>query len=190
MKALIFIINGAIVLFIGVELILIVLGRISADQLLVSSGVSGIVIVVSLKLLKDAMLRLYGLTEHKRKAIQKELDILEAIDFHIKLKVGLQKFLSGNHDDKLNTDAICHDDQCALGKWINQSGRSETEDNEGFRMLRAKHSRFHNVAGKIVNKARENQLPDAQAMMSDEFKYASHDLMLALTELNKLVMSK
>src|SRR5574340_636070 len=89
MKNLSFIINLAIVLGISVELVLILFGKLSADQLLISSGLSGLVILISLKLLKDALTKLFSLTESQKEVIKNEINVMDEIDAHIAWKVGL-----------------------------------------------------------------------------------------------------
>lgn len=50
------IINGVVILAIGTELIAILLGVVTADQLLVTSTISGLLTLLSFKLSKDALL--------------------------------------------------------------------------------------------------------------------------------------
>ena len=49
------IINGIVVAVIGTELVAISLGIVSADQLLVTSTISGLLTLLSFKLSKDAL---------------------------------------------------------------------------------------------------------------------------------------
>ena len=115
MKNLSFIINLAIVFGISVELVLILFGKLSADQLLISSGLSGLLILVSVKLLKDALTNLFGLTESQKEVIKNEINVMDEIDAHITWKVGLQNYLDGKSKAEFNLDQIMSDNQSSAG---------------------------------------------------------------------------
>lgn len=52
------IVNVAVICFIFAELIAVLLGKVTADQLLVGSMLSGVLTVISFKLSKEALLHL------------------------------------------------------------------------------------------------------------------------------------
>ena len=54
------IVNATVVCIIGAELVATALGKTSADQLLVSSILSGVLTLLSFKLSKEALLHLNG----------------------------------------------------------------------------------------------------------------------------------
>lgn len=107
MKKLSFIINIVIVFGISVELVLILLGKLSADQLLISSAVSGLVILVSVKLLKDALIKLFGLTDEQREVLKNEINVMDEINAHIAWKLNLRNVLEEKSRGTCNLNKLC-----------------------------------------------------------------------------------
>jgi hypothetical protein len=188
MKIVASIINGIIILLIGAELALIAVGRVNANQLLVSSVISGLFVITSMALLKESLFQLYGLTPAKKEVIKNEINIMDEIDSHIRWKVRLQKYLGGSSGETLDPEVICRDDRCTLGQWIHGPARNHFNDSDGYKLLRAKHAKFHAVAGEVVKKAQHNEKAAAQRMMENEYRYVSHELVMALAEFNKLIV--
>ena len=178
-------INLLVVVGIGVELVLIVLGKLSADQLLISSALSGLVILVSFKLLKDALHNLYTLPDSDKEGVKDEINIMEEIDEHIAWKIRLQNYLDGNADARIELNEIMHDDQCGLGKWLHGPAQKRFgANNEGIKLLTAQHARLHAAAGFIVRNIEGNDLATARKIMNSEFRKAFHQVMSTLSILN------
>ncbi len=191
MKKLPFIINLAIVLGIGIELVLILLGKLSADQLLISSGLSGLLIVVSIKLLKDALEKLFGLTETQKEVVKNEINVMDEIDAHIAWKVGLQNYLDGKSKGEFSLDQIMSHDQCHLGKWLDGPALSYFGvNNKGIQALTEQHSRLHTAAGFVVKNIQENKPAAAKKIMDGEVRKAFHELMTTLNVLNSVLNKK
>ncbi len=191
MKNLSLIINLAIVLGISIELVLILFGKLSADQLLISSGLSGLLIVVSLKLLNDALVRLFGLTETQKEVIKNEINVMDEIDAHIAWKVGLQNYLDGKSKGEFDLDQLMSDDQCHLGKWLHGPAQSYFgTNNKGIQSLTKQHFRAHLTAGFVVKNIQENNLATAKKIMDGEMRVAFHDLMRTLNILNSVLTRK
>ncbi|MDD5472353.1 MAG: CZB domain-containing protein [Sideroxydans sp.] len=191
MKKLSLAINLFIVFGISVELVLIMLGKLSADQLLISSGISGLVILVSVKLLKDTLMKLYGLSDSQKEEIKNELNVMEEIEAHIAWKLALQKYLDGKSKSDIRLDQIMRDDQCHLGKWLHGPALSYFgANNQGIEALTEQHSRLHTAAGFVVKNIQENNLPAAKRIMDGEVRKAFHELMTTLNVLNKVLIMK
>ncbi len=47
-----------------------------------------------------------------------DLDFMGAIEAHIRWKVRLESYISGEGREQLDPDVVGKDNQCALGKWI------------------------------------------------------------------------
>ena len=62
-----------------------------------------------------------ALTEASRPVTDFDFD--KAIEAHRQWKVRLRKAISGR--DTLDSDTICRDDQCPLGKWIHGPGGAQ-----------------------------------------------------------------
>ncbi|MEW5904972.1 MAG: CZB domain-containing protein [Pseudomonadota bacterium] len=184
-----FLINLVVVIGIGIELILIIFGKLSADQLLISSGLSGLVILISFKFLKDALLNLYKLPDSHRAGVQDEINIMDEINAHIAWKIRLQKYLEGDANARIEVDQVMRDDQCELGKWLHGPALQHFgASNTGIKMLTAQHERLHMAAGFVVRNIENNDLAAAKKIMNGEFKKAFHEVMQTLNALNSALM--
>lgn len=190
LRSIAYFINTAVISLIGFELLLTLTGRINADQLLLSSILSGLSVVISFKLLKKTLIHLYGLTETKRSQIKSEIDILAAINSHIQLKKQLQEYINGKSDEGFDAAHLCRDDQCDLGKWVHSQAREHFSENEKYQNLCSKHARFHSITSDVIRMVHENDRPAAMQLLHDEHKRASRELFMALSELNRLVEDK
>ena len=123
--------------------------------------------------------------EKIRESIRSEIDIVECVDAHMKWKGRLQSYLEGTSKEQLDPAVICHDDQCALGKWIHGPALNNFQGDEGFHKLRADHASFHVVAAAVVKKVQENDGARADALLKYEYARASREVIQDLTELNK-----
>ncbi len=123
-------------------------------------------------------------TDSQKAQIRQELNLLEAIHAHVQWKVRLQDYLNGRSSEELEAAVICRDDQCTLGKWIHGPALKHFEGDATFHQLRADHAEFHLVAGDVVNHVQANERAEAEALMDNEYKYASRRVVQALTELN------
>ncbi len=191
MKKLSFIINVVIVFGISVELVLILFGKLGADQLLISSAVSGLVILVSVKLLQDTLIKLFGLTENQKEVIKNEINIMDEIEAHVAWKLALQNYLDGKLKGEMSLDQIMRDDQCSLGKWLNGPAQAYfCANNKGIEALREQHSHLHTAAGFVVKKIRENDLDAAKKIMDGELRRTFHEVMRTLNVLNTVLTTK
>lgn len=125
--------------------------------------------------------------EEKKALIRSEIDLVKAVEAHINWKLRLQNYLDGKSAEKLDPMVICRDDQCELGKWIHGPATDHFHGVEAFNHLRADHAQFHYVAGNVIKHAQDNNRPAAEALMGSEYSHVSHKVVMALTELNKLV---
>lgn len=188
MKKLSFIINVVIVFGISVELVLILFGKLSADQLLISSAVSGLVILVSVKLLKDALIKLFGLTDDQKEVLKNEINVMDEIEAHIAWKLSLQNYLDGKSQGGIGLDQIMRDDLCDLGKWLHGPAKTVFgPNNKGIQMLTEQHSRLHTAAGFVVKNIQENNLAAAKQIMDGEVRIAFHEVMRTLNVLNTVL---
>lgn len=128
-----------------------------------------------------------GLTAAKKEIIKHEINIMDAINAHVKWKVRLQDYLNGASAETLDPMVICRDDQCVLGQWIHGPALKHFHEHEAFYTLRADHAQFHSIAGAVVKKVQENDRTGADALMEGEYAHASRKVVQALHELNKHV---
>lgn len=191
MNRLSFIINIIIVLGISIELVLILFGKLNADQLLISSAVSGLVILISVKLLKDALIKLFGLSDNQKEVISKEIDVMDEISAHIAWKLALQNYLDGKTKGDFRVELIMRDDLCGLGKWLHGPAKTYFgHGNKGIQMLTEQHARLHTAAGFVVKNIQEKNFAAAKKIMDSEVRIAFHQVMQTLNVLNTVLTTK
>lgn len=134
-------------------------------------------------------LGLSGLDAGKKAQIREEINLMDAIQAHVKWKVRLQECLDGKSQEKLDPMVVCRDDQCALGKWIHGPALKHFHEDETFHQLRADHAQFHYVAGSVVQHVHANNHAAAEVLIKGEYQQISHKVVMALTELNQHVNS-
>lgn len=120
-----------------------------------------------------------------KEQIREEINLMDAVQAHVKWKVRLQDYLNGTSTEKLDPMIICRDDQCVLGKWIHGPALKHFHEDATFHQLRADHAQFHFIAGNVVKHVQDNERAAAEALMDGDYKQASHKVVHALTELNR-----
>ena len=143
--------------------------------------------------LMSGMANFFGLSRKpeiqkiQKAQIREEINLMEAINAHIKWKIRLQDYLDGTSKEQLDPTVICRDDQCALGKWIHGPALKHFSEDATFAQLRVDHAQFHMVAGNVVSNMQSNKRNLAEELMDGEYRHASHKVIQALTELNQQV---
>jgi hypothetical protein len=123
------------------------------------------------------------------------LDFVNAITAHQKWKVRLLKYANADSTEKLEYNVVCRDDQCELGKWINDRGGKDYGHFPVFSQLKMLHAQFHLEAGAIIRMVDEGNLKQAQVQIR-QGNYARHSvkvqgllssLYVEITEVNGLL---
>lgn len=131
---------------------------------------------------------LFGLgSDSKKSKILKDIDVMDAINAHVRWKLRLEKYLNGTSDEQLDPKVICLDDQCSLGKWIHGPAQEQFREDEGYQTLRDDHARFHIIASEIVTKIQSNDKSTAEVILKGDYTIASRKVVHDLTELSKLL---
>lgn len=110
----------------------------------------------------------------------------DAIAAHIKWKVRLNQFIDGTGSEKLDSNVVCKDNLCDLGKWIYGEG-SKYKAMPSHKTLVERHAGFHRCAADVVKKVEGGDKTAAKAMLSGVFAAASKDTIGAIMELKKAV---
>lgn len=126
----------------------------------------------------------FRMAESQKAQIREEINLMDAVNAHVKWKARLQDYLNGTSQEKLDPMNICRDDQCVLGKWIHGEALKHFHQDTTFHQLRADHAQFHFIAGNVVKHVQANEPAQAEALMENEYKLASRKVVMALTELN------
>ena len=107
------------------------------------------------------------LTEAEKKSmVIGGLDFLDAITAHQRWKTRLAKYIGGTSDEKLDYRSVCRDNQCVLGKWINEQGNRDFGNAPTFNQLKLTHTQFHLSAGSIVRLLNEGKADLAKEALS------------------------
>ena len=132
---------------------------------------------------------LFGFKEAEKAKILGSIDVMEAINAHVRWKMRLENYLNGTSEEQLDPQVICRDDQCVLGKWIHGPAHEYFHEDDGFKTLRADHAQFHVVAGKVVTSVQAKDKAGAEALMKGDYMQASRKVVSDLTELGKQLTS-
>lgn len=119
--------------------------------------------------------------------IREEINLMDAINAHVKWKVRLEDCLSGKSQEVLDPMVVCRDDQCVLGKWIHGAAVQHFHGDPTFHQLRSDHAEFHFIAGNVIRHVQANERDAAEALLNNDYKHASRRVVQALSELNKHV---
>lgn len=128
---------------------------------------------------------LFGKSKVEKTKIVDSIDVMAAINAHVKWKVRLEDYLNGTSEEKLDPQIVCRDDQCVLGKWIHGTALEYFQEDEGLKTLRDDHAWFHVIAAKVVSKIHDNDKPAAEALIKGEYGQASRKVVKDLTEMGK-----
>lgn len=117
-----------------------------------------------------------------------DLDFDSAIEAHLKWKARLSNFISGVGDEKLKSDIVCLDNQCALGKWIYGSGEKFSKYS-GYPSLKLNHAQFHQAAGEVVRAVELGKRQEAQRLISQDsqFQAATDETVQAIYNLRQQI---
>jgi hypothetical protein len=102
-----------------------------------------------------------------------DLDFMGAIEAHIRWKVRLEAYITGESKEKLDSAVVEKDDQCALGKWIYGSGGERYSAMPLFQSLKETHTGFHQCAAQVIQSVDEGDLIKAGEILSRGC-YAKH----------------
>ncbi len=150
----------------------------SAKSLGQAEGLMRIVDVLEAELLGTA----------KQHEIQEKTDLnfQEAIQAHLKWRGRLKNYVDGVSSEKLNSEVVCQDNQCAVGKWIYGSGQKHNHI-PTFVTLKKEHALFHKAAGEVVKAVESGDVPGAKSLLSEngEFEQRTKTTVAALQELSE-----
>lgn len=107
----------------------------------------------------------------------------DAVKSHSAWKMKLSAYIK-KPDGSLNSDEVCLDNKCELGKWIYSEG-SKFSSHAEFSILKTEHARFHKAAADVVKKAGSGQsvTEDITLGASSEFAQASNAVVTAIMKM-------
>lgn len=108
----------------------------------------------------------------------------DAVAAHIKWKVRLSQFIDGTSTEKLDSNTICKDNLCDLGKWIYGEG-AKHKAVSGYQSLVSLHAAFHKCAAEVVKKVEAGDKASAKTMLTGDFLSTSKNTVNAIMQLKK-----
>lgn len=133
--------------------------------------------------------KLFGMNKVEKTKIVGSIDVMAAINAHVRWKVRLEDYLYGTSEEKLDPNVICLDNQCVLGKWIYGPAKEFFMEDEGYKTLREDHAKFHLIAATVVTKIDANDKSSAEALLKGEYGAASRKVVKDLTEMGKQLIA-
>jgi methyl-accepting chemotaxis protein len=97
-------------------------------------------------------------------------DFDTAIEAHRAWKVKLRKAIADH--ERMDSETICRDDQCPLGKWIHGPGGARFGSRKVFTELLAKHAEFHQTAGEVARTINAGHYADAERLIGSGSDFA------------------
>lgn len=79
-----------------------------------------------------------------------QLDVLEALLAHVRWKQRLSNYIEGKGEEKLDSEMVRRNADCALGQWIHGAGGRVYGETPLFRELMTLHAEFHEQAAEVV----------------------------------------
>ena len=128
---------------------------------------------------------MFGWDAAKVESVKNEINIMDAINAHVRWKVRLDRCLNGTSEETLDPKVICRDDQCVLGKWIHGTAPKHFNGDEYLNILREHHAKFHVLAASVVERIQANDKAAAEKILFGDYNETSRNVIRDLTELGK-----
>lgn len=109
---------------------------------------------------------------------------MKAIQDHTEWKVRIKGLIDGKRMGHLNLHEVSSDNQCELGKWIQEMDK-KMGHTYALSRLRSFHKEFHAVAGEAVRLAQSGELEQAKAILSGEYARLSREVVNSLLAMSK-----
>jgi methyl-accepting chemotaxis protein len=110
-----------------------------------------------------------------------DFDFDQAIEAHRQWKVRLRQAIAEHA--RLDSDTLCRDDQCPLGRWIHGAGGQAWGHRPTFVALLDKHAEFHRTAGEVAVQINAGQYAQAERLIGSgtAFSQVSTEVATLLT---------
>lgn len=111
------------------------------------------------------------------------LSMKGALENHAAWKIRLKDLLDGNSSEPIDINMAACDDCCAVGKWLNGTGKSQFGHLPEYDGLRMTHANFHLTAGEILKEHSNGNKPLADDLLRVHFNPLSNRVRLDLVRL-------
>ncbi|MFN3267592.1 MAG: CZB domain-containing protein [Deinococcales bacterium] len=114
------------------------------------------------------------------------LDVMAALEAHLKWRSRLEQYILGNHSEKLDYKVVSQDNICVLGQWLYGPAYQIFMYVPEYAALKSAHREFHLFAAKILEEYQTGSKSTAKRMLAEQFNGYSGNVQRALVDLHKL----
>lgn len=116
----------------------------------------------------------------------KGLDVMAALEAHLKWRSRLEQYILGDHTEKLDYNVVSKDNVCILGQWLYGAGYQIFMHVPEYASLGRAHREFHVFAGQILEEYQTGSKDGAKRLLAEQFNAYSGNVQTALVKLHKL----
>jgi len=106
----------------------------------------------------------------------------EAVSAHPRWKTRLRLAIDWKSTKALDSNVVCKDHLCDLGKWIHGEGGQSMGAKPEFMAVKAAHADFHQVARSVLRKALAGDKAGTSILLDGECYQASSKIIQAITK--------
>ncbi len=114
-----------------------------------------------------------------------DMNFMNAIEAHVRWKIRLEAYIDGTSQENLDSEVVCRDDQCLLGKWIYGTGGERYGQHPKFPGLKETHKQFHRCAGEVIRLVDTGDKEQARELLcKGEYAKFSHQIKAELARMS------
>ena len=128
----------------------------------------------------------FGLGVQPKREMRSRLNLVAAAEAHILWKTRLGHHVHGSIREPLESAPLGQDGICQLGNWINGSVFDPLRGSDVYQQLSDAHQQFHQMGALIIEKLKASDHSGAEKIFANEYSQSLHQIIQALTEINKI----
>lgn len=128
-----------------------------------------------------------GFNMQQRHELHGRLNLVAAAEAHILWKVRLGHHVHGSIREPLESALVGQDGICQLGNWINGPVFAPLRGSDAYQQLYDAHRQFHQMGVLIIEKLKASDHSGAEKIFANEYSQSLHQIIQALTEINKIL---
>ena len=129
----------------------------------------------------------FGLGVQPKREMRSRLNLVAAAEAHILWKTRLGHHVHGSIREPLESAPLGQDGICQLGNWINGSVFDPLRGSDVYQQLSDAHQQFHQMGALIIEKLKASDHGGAEKIFANEYSQSLHQIIKALTEINKIL---
>ena len=129
----------------------------------------------------------FGLGVQPKREMRSRLNLVAAAEAHILWKTRLGHHVHGSIREPLESALVGQDGICQLGNWINGPVFEPLRGSDAYQQLYDAHRQFHQMGALIIEKLKASDHGGAEKIFANEYSQSLHQIIKALTEINKIL---